>query len=140
MTDSQLLPPPTPIESAPQFAASPIAPQAPRDRRRRWPWVLLGVGITVLALVALVVIGLVAAPSTLIDDDLNDGTGPFAHESDELVTLDFVDGGYAMILEPAPANFQVARSFWEPSERAVRVAASFEVREAGSQGYVVGIS
>ena len=44
-----------------------------------------------------------------------------------------------MILEPAPANWQSARSFWEPSERSVLVAASFDVREAGSQDYFIGI-
>lgn len=144
MTDTQLLPPPAPTDSTPGLAAMPVAPQqTPSARRRRWPWVVLGVAVTVLAFVGLVVIGLIAgvvAPSALVDDDLNDGRGPFAHESDELVTLDFVDDGYAMILEPVPGNFQAARSFWEPSERAVRVAASFEVRDTGSQDYIVGIS
>lgn len=141
MTDTQLLPPPTPTDTLPPPGAQPPLPlePIPVQRRLRWPWVLLGAGITFIGLIVLGVILTAVAPASLVDDDLDDGSGPFAHESDELVTLDFVDGGYAMILEPAPANWQSARSFWEPTERSVLVAASFEVRDTGSQDYFIGI-
>jgi hypothetical protein len=113
MNNTQLLPPPVSAESLPPPGAGHLLPPVNMraQRRRRWPWVLLGVGV---AFVALAVLGLILsalAPTSLVDDDLDDGSGPFAHESDELVTLDYVDGGYAMILEPAPANWQTARSF-----------------------------
>lgn len=141
MSSHQLLPPPVPMDDLPPPGAAPHLPfdNEPGQRRRRWPWVLLGVGLAVLALAVLGLILSAVAPTSLVDDDLDDGDGPFAHESDALVTLDFVDGGYAMILEPVEGNWQTARSFWEPGERSVRVAASFEVRQTGSQEYFIGI-
>jgi hypothetical protein len=141
MNATQLLPPPASTDSLPPPGTGRLPPSVDTtaQRRRRWPWVLLGVAVTVVALTLLGLVMSVVVPTSLIDDDLDDGSGPFAHESDELVTLDYVDGGYAMVLEPAPDNWQSARSFWEPSERSVSVAASFEVRQTGSQDYFVGI-
>lgn len=140
MNGTQLLPPPTPTGglSPPDLAPRP-AEDAPTRRRRRWPWVLLGAGLMFVGLGVLGLILTAVAPATLVDDDLDDGRGPFVAERDQLVTLEYVDDGYAMILEPAPGNWQSARSFWEPGERSIRVAASFEIRDSGSEDYFIGI-
>ena len=53
---------------------------------------------------ALAIIGVVITSPTPISTDFNDGTGPFSTDSDSSVTLEFVDGGYRMLVKITPGH------------------------------------
>ena len=139
------LPPPEPL------SAPPVPGGEPHGRRRRL-WVVTAV---VGAVAGFVLLGLLVPESwtyldsesgsePLIDDNMDRGDGPFVAESDPKVLLSYEDGGYQMSLASVATgdpmgNWQAARALWsESTKRAIRVAASFDVREASS-GWLIGV-
>jgi len=133
MQDFSSLPPPAPLPPPPAVT--------PARRSKRWPWVLAGGGGVVVVLAILTVIGLVAQlNSPLVDDNLNSGDGPFVAERDSLVTLEHADGGYRMLLAEGNSGPQMARSYWAPTVRSVRVEVTASVRGDAPEESFVGVA
>ena len=125
--------PEVPERSAPLTPPPPGPPPlAAATRRKVWPWILLTIaGTLVVGFVGLAALGFWMQSQPLIDDDMDNGTGPFVAESDPFVELRYEDGGYVMDLTPMQdGNLQYARSFWGVTRPEVDFAISYELRDA----------
>lgn len=106
-----------------------------------WPWILLAVALTIVAvLVGLVALGLWLESTPVIDDDMHDGDGPFVAESDPHVDLRYGADGYVMDLTPLPdGNMQYSRSFWSITRSSIDFSISYELTEAPTAAVEYGV-
>jgi len=130
-------PPPPP----PQWYTAP-PPQPPvrsSGRSKVWIGVAAGFAGAVVAMLAvLMFIGTVITSPTLISTDFNDGRGPFSTDSDPSVTLEFVDGGYGMLVKDDSAKISRS-SFADGTVTAMRVAIDATIRSA-TDDFVMGVA
>ena len=136
-------PPPKPPR---EFSPSPpMVSPARSPKRRVWPWILLTVGVTVVVLfIGLAATGFWAQSQPLIDDDMNNGEGPFVAESGPLVDFRYESGAYVMDLTPqAAGSTQTSKVFWPMTRPAVDFEISYELLEApdpGDENFDIGIA
>jgi hypothetical protein len=111
----------------------------PAPKRRKRQWVAFAAAAVLSACGSSYLDTTESDNSAWFSDNMDRGDGPFVAESDPNVTLAYEDGGYVMALNARPSpNLQTARYLHPETTNALRVGATFGLRDQSSE-WMVGV-